>query len=151
MSHDILYFLRDDASAGKVMAHASQLLKLSRQLTSLLPGKLGASARVANLKDGRLVVHADNGAVAAKIRQMEMRLCTELKARGAPCTAIEVRVQPREKVPLPPPPRIKPLSMKTRTILRSTVESLPKGGLRLAMDELLARAASDEAETNQAG
>ena len=137
-------YLDSDAAAGRVMAHARLLLKLSRYFEAIAPAGLRHSAHVANYKSGKIVIHADNGAVATKIRQMSQRLCDELSKRGAECTGIEVKVQPRQIPFQSTTSTPKPLSAKACGVLRSTTEKLPKGPLREALDRLLARAAKEE-------
>jgi hypothetical protein len=100
-------------------------------------------AHVANYKSGKIVIHADNGAVATKIRQMSQRLCDELSNCGAQCNGIEVKVQPRQIPCQSMTSTTKPLSARTCGVLRSTSENLPKGPLRDALDALLASAAKE--------
>lgn len=137
-------YLDSDAAASRVMAHARLLLKLSRHFEAIAPAGFRDAAHVANYKSGKIVIHADNGAVATKIRQMSQRLCDELSKRGAECTGIEVKVQPRLIPCQSTSSTKKPLSEKTCTVLRSTSENLPKGALRDALDRLLKRAARAE-------
>ncbi|MDP3537402.1 MAG: DciA family protein [Azonexus sp.] len=137
-------FLDGDASAGRLMAHARLLLKLSRRFEAIAPAGLRYAAHVANYKSGRVVIHADNGAVAAKIRQMGQRLCDELSKQGAECNVMDVKVQPRQIPYQSTSSTQKPLSAKACGVLRSTTEKLPKGPLRDALDNLLARAATRE-------
>ena len=72
------HYLDKDAAAGRVMAHARLLLKLSRRFEAVAPAGLRHSAHVANYKLGTVIIHADNGAVAAKIRQLSQRLSDEV-------------------------------------------------------------------------
>ena len=144
MSNVLEHYLDNDAAAGKVMAHARLLLKLARRFEAIAPAGLARVAHVANYKSGKIVIHADNGAVATKIRQMSQRLCDELSKRGAECTGIEVKVQPRQIPFQSTTSTPKPLSAKACGVLRSTTEKLPKGPLREALDRLLARAAKEE-------
>ena len=137
-------YLDSDAAASRVMAHARLLLKLSRHFEAIAPVGLRHAAHVANFKSGKIVIHADNGAVATKIRQMSQRFCDELSKRGADCTGIEVKVQPREITLQSTTSTQKPLSAKACGVLRSTSENLPKGPLREALDRLLQRAAKAE-------
>ena len=126
------------------MAHARLLLKLSRRFEAVAPAGLRHSAHVANYKLGTIIIHADNGAVAAKIRQLSQRLSNELSKGGAECSGIEVKVQPRQIPSQSTSSTQKPLSDKAIGILRSTTENLPKGPLREALDRLLERAARAE-------
>jgi hypothetical protein len=137
-------YLDSDAATGRVMAHARLLLKLSRRFAAVAPVGLRHAAHVANYKSGRIIIHADNGAVAAKIRQMSQRLGDELSKGGVECSGIEVKVQPSTIPSQSTSSTQKPLSDKALAALRSTARSLPEGGLRQALDKLLERAARRE-------
>lgn len=137
-------FLNADAAAGRIMAHARLLLKLSNRFDAVVPAGLRAAAQIANYKSGKVVILAENGAVAAKLRQMEQRLCRELSFGGAECNGIEVKVQPSQLPCRSMASTLKPLSGKTTGILQSTVDGLPKGPLRDALDTLLQRSARAE-------
>jgi hypothetical protein len=137
-------FLDSDAAAGKVIAHARLLLKLSRHFEAIAPSGFRDAAHVANYKSGKIVIHADNGAVAAKIRQMSQRLCGELSKGVAECNGMEVKVQPRQIRYQSTGSTRKPLSAAACESLRGTAGSLPKGPLQEALDKLLARAAKQE-------
>lgn len=134
-------YLDDDATAGRLMAHARLLLKLTRRLEAATPSGLRHAVRVANFKSGRIVIHADNGAVATKIRQMSQRLVDELSKEGAECSGIEVKVQPRQIPFQSTPSTQKPLSAQAIGTLQSAAEELPDGPLRKALNCLLERAA----------
>ena len=138
------HYLDSDAAIGRVMAHARLLQKLSRRFEAIAPGGLRHAARVANYKSGKIVIHADNGAVAAKIRQMSQRLCVELSKGGAECSDMEVKVQPRQNPYQTRTSTPKPLSGKAFGALQATAEKLPPGPLRAALDSLLQRAARTE-------
>lgn len=138
------HFLDKDAAAGRVMAHARLLLKLTRRFETVAPAALRNSARVANYKSGKVIIHADNGAVAAKIRQLGRRLCDDLSTGGAECNEIEVKVQPRQSLYQSMASTPKPLSDVSIKTLRSTLENLPKSPLREALSTLIERAAKAE-------
>ena len=137
-------YLNSDAAIGRVMAHARLLQKLSRRFEAIAPMGLRHSARVANVRSGKVVIHADNGAVAAKIRQMSQRLCDELRKGGVECMELEVKVQPRQSAYPTTTSTQKPLSGKAFGTLQATAENLPAGPLRAALDHLLQRAARTE-------
>ncbi len=137
-------YLDSDAAASRVMAHARLLLKLSRRFEAIAPAGFRHTAHVANYKSGKIIIHTDNGAVAAKIRQMGQRLCSELSKGGAECNGIEVKVQPRQIPYQSTGSTLKPLSARAFGVLQSTTEKLPKGPLRDALDHLLASAAKRE-------
>lgn len=138
------HYLDKDAAAGRVMQHARTILRLSRRFESIVPSGLRYAARVANYKSGKVVIHTDNGAVAAKIRQMSQRLCSELSKGGAQCNDIEVKVQPCQMPYQSIVSSQKTLSTTACDVLRSTAETLPKGPLQEALTKLLATAAKQE-------
>lgn len=133
-------YLDNDANASRLMAHARLLLKLSRRFEAIAPAGFRHSARVANYKSGKLVIHTDNGAVAAKLRQMSQRLCNELSQGGMECNDIEVKVQPRQIPYQSTSSTVKPISAKAGGLLRCASADLPDGPLKTALDRLLARA-----------
>lgn len=135
------YYLDSDASAGRIMAHARLLLKLSRRFEAIAPAGFRHAARVANFKSGKVVIHTDNGAVASKLRQMSQRLCSELSKGGTQCIDLEVKVQPREILYQSIASTPKPISEQACTALQTASEKLPEGPLRAALKHLLERAA----------
>jgi len=88
---------------ARLSSHARRLLKLQRSLELAVPGALARSCRIANFKLGIVVIHTDNGAVAAKLRQLATRLGDEFRKGGAEVTEIRVRVQPRPAGPAAAP------------------------------------------------
>ncbi|PKO86692.1 MAG: hypothetical protein CVU18_13600 [Betaproteobacteria bacterium HGW-Betaproteobacteria-12] len=137
-------YLDSDAGAARLLTHARLLLKLSRRFETLAPQGLRHAAHVANYKSGTVVIHTDNGAVAAKLRQMSQRLCDELSKGGTECSLMLVKVQPRELPLRSSSSTHKPLSGKAIGALQATADRLPDGPLKGALATLLARAARRE-------
>lgn len=140
MHHNPEHFLAGDALGGRLLAHARLLLKLARRFAAIAPAGLGQAARVVNYKSGKVVIHAENGAVAAKLRQMSRRLSDDLSKGGVECSDMEIKVQPRRNLREVAPTTLKPLSARTFATLESTAKNLPDGPLRHALDTLLQRA-----------
>lgn len=134
-------YLDSDAAGARLMAHARLLLKLSRRFETLAPAGLRHAARVANYKSGTVVIHTDNGAVAAKLRQMSQRLCDELSKGGTECSGMLVKVQPRQLPFRSISSTPKPLSGKAVCSLQTIAGTLPEGPLKGALATLLERAA----------
>ena len=137
-------YLDSDAGGARLMAHARLLLKLSRRFETLAPAGLRHAARVANYKSGTVVIHTDNGAVAAKLRQMSQRLCDELSKGGTECSGMLVKVQPRDLPFRSISSTQKPLSAKAIDALQRTTVELPEGPLKGALARLLECAARRE-------
>ncbi|MDP1653018.1 MAG: DUF721 domain-containing protein [Rhodocyclaceae bacterium] len=87
-------YLNSAGDLARFSAHAGRLVKLQRVFEQIAPSYLAASSRVANFKLGSVVIHADSGAVAAKLRQMLPSLLGEFSLKGAEVTEIQVKVQP---------------------------------------------------------
>lgn len=78
---------------ARLSGQAEKLRHLQALLETALPAYLLPGTRVANLKRGKLVIHAASGAVAVKLRQLAPRLTAGFVQQGQEVTAIEVRVQ----------------------------------------------------------
>lgn len=140
------------SSRGTVMNHlaaAEAYVRLSeqanrlRQLQALLevslPAYLQPGTHVANFKRGKIIIHADSGAVAVKLRQMAPSLTETFIQQGNEVTGIEVRVQARRlsrsgfvKI------RPKKLGLHQKRVLTSLSAGLAESSpLKLALEKLL--------------
>lgn len=139
MIHSPEHFLQRDGGSAQVLAHARLLLKLSRRFEAVAPAAFRHAARVVNYRSGVIVIHAENGAVAAKIRQMSRRLCDELSRGGAECNDIEVKVQPRQSPFQSRSLLQKGLSGAALASVGALAADLPAGPLREALGRLAQR------------
>ena len=87
-------FLNADTGMARLSAQAERLLKLQRIYEQAMPPALMRHGRVANVKPGKIVIHAQNGAVAAKIRQLAPRIAEVFRQAGVDLNEIQVKVQP---------------------------------------------------------
>ena len=131
--------LNADAALARLTEHAGHLLKLQRIIDATIPTALRRSCRVANYRLGVVFIHADNGAVAAKLRQLAPSLCDELRTSGREITEIRVKVQPRDTDPAPPIGQAIPqLGLKTKRGLTQLAMSLPGDSpLKASLERLL--------------
>jgi hypothetical protein len=107
-SRSLQEHLASGDSMARLAAHAQRLLQFQHLLEVALPAKLQPHARVANFRLGKLFIHAANGAVAAKIRQLGPSLASDLSVKDQKVTQIEVRVQARNPC-LPQVPHERPV------------------------------------------
>lgn len=130
-----------DAGMARLSSHASRLLRLQAIIAANLPPSLARVARVANLKSGKLVIHADNSAVAAKLRQMTPRLTDLIRFESAEVNGIEIRVQGRSGNPAAPEKRTPTeIGERAKRGLTSLERLLPEGSrLKLALAKLVER------------
>jgi hypothetical protein len=148
MKNNLENYLEAAEGAGQVMAHARLLMKLARLYAEFAPTHLGQASRVANYKAGGIIViHANSGAVATKLRQMAPSLANEFSKCGAQCSEVQIKVQANEiqsqsRTSIQKPQ--KPLSKRTCLELGALAGSLPDCPLRSALELLIERAAKQE-------
>jgi len=117
------------------MPQARRLIELRRILATVLPGSLARRSSIANIKQGKLVVFAASGAVAAKLRLLSPALLEQLSKRGIEVTVLEVRVQP--PLPLPQvPEKSAKMSLKGASNLIDLCRQLPDSELKKALSQL---------------
>lgn len=132
-------YLNSAGDLQRFTAHAGRLVKLQRIFEEIAPSYLAASSRVANYKSGKVVIHADSGAVAAKLRQMLPSLVGEFSLKGAEITEIQVKVQPGHIAAQQKKSRGHPAVGQTaKTRLQSLAGELPEDSpLREALERLV--------------
>ena len=125
-----------------LVKQAQCLIEMQQVFTESAPKPLALSGRVGRFAHSSLLLFADNGAVAAKLKQLTPSLLINFQKRGYKVTAIRVEVQP----PHPPaPPRRKVgLSGKALGHLQELAARLPPSPLRSSLERFLARASYDQ-------
>jgi hypothetical protein len=132
--------LMADAGLARFSTHARKLMRLQRIFESATP--LARYSRVANLRLGKIVIYAVNGAVAAKLRQMEPRLAAVFLNEAQEVTGIDIRVQPGDGNPSPGEQTIPSgISNTQKHALTSLADGLPEeSALKAALTRLVRRA-----------
>lgn|SRR5574340_1822035 len=125
MTRSLDAYLHTADPLARLRAQAERLIRLQRVFTDIAPASLRDACRVANYKSGKVVIHADNGAVAAKLKQSVPTLVDEFCKRGCEVTEIAVKVQP-------PPERAPQEKLRTA----ASVSTCTKGKLRDLADAL---------------
>lgn len=87
------YIDKDDA-AGRVASQAALLLRLRESASLVIPAALLRSASIANFKQGKVVIFAENNAIAAKLRLFEPRMIDVWARQGVQVSSIRCEVQP---------------------------------------------------------
>lgn len=75
--------------------HANKLAALQRLYQRFTPASLARASRVMQLDGRTLILAADNGAVASKLRQISDELISSFISGGCEVTGIQIRVQVR--------------------------------------------------------
>lgn len=117
--------LKADTGLARLTGHATRLLRLQRLFEMTTP--LARGARVANLRSGKIVLHAANGAIAAKLKQITPTLADVFRSEAPEVTGIEIRVQP---------PQGRGSSPKPGRIAAATIGEAPKRRLASFADRL---------------
>jgi hypothetical protein len=136
-----------DTTMARLASHTKRLLSLQRCLEVATPAALVRTCRVANYKLGVVFIHADNGAVATKLRQVATSLGDEFRKRGVEVNEIRVKVQPQEANPsLPRRSTGYSISVRAKQGLTSLSERLSgTSPLKEALQRLIERAGEKEA------
>ena len=111
---------------------AGQLLALQRHYEQLAPASLVPYSRVQQIERQVLTISANNGAIAAKLRQLAPELTWLFQNKGCEVTGIQVRVQvtlPAAERSSSPPT----LSATGRKRLIELAEELPDSPLKSAL------------------
>jgi hypothetical protein len=144
MQKSLENYLDTADGAGKVLAHARLLIKLTHLYQDIAPANLSQASRLANYKSGIIVIYAANGVLAAKLRQLAPTLAEGFSQRGIECNGVQVKVQALESHAQSRTSTRKPLSARASGELERLRDALPASPLRAALEILLARAAKGE-------
>lgn len=140
--------LKDHLAAAadftRLAEQAGRLRRLQNLLDAVLPPQLLPGTHVANIKRGKVVIHAASGAVAVKLRQLAPRLAENFIQQGQEVIGIEVRVQARRgssaAIRRQQP---KELGLRSKQALTSLAAGLSEESpVRLALLKLLKSASS---------
>ena len=123
-----------------------RLSALQATLADALPANLAASVALAVSETGELVLYADNGAVATKLKHLTPRILVFLRQRGIEATGIRVQMQvsirhnplPQKQISLSPAGRkaIRELAQRVENPpLKSALERLSRRGRHSDDDE----------------
>lgn len=140
MTRPLSRFLGGDALA-RLQDHAARLNRLQAVLDGMLPPQLQGQCRVANLKEGSLVVAARGGAAAVRVRQILPSLLERLQHGGHPVQSIKVKVgTPEQMAPERSPPQ-RQISESAKADLHDFADTLPADSpLRASIERLIRRA-----------
>jgi hypothetical protein len=144
-------FLSEPTSGlSRLTAEAKRLLALSHVWEAIAPNNLARFSRVGPVKDRILTLYADNGAVAAKLKQQLPRFLLNFRQRGHDLTAIQVQVQVNGKLQKPgehlPKPAIPAAGIASLEQLEHDLEPSP---LKQALTHLLEHQRRPEDELEQ--
>lgn len=119
-----------------LVSKAGELLSLQRIVEKSLPAQLVQLCHVGKCADGTLTIYADNGAVAAKLKQLQETLLFRLQSRGIHSLKIRVWTQKPVELPHGSPQKMSEMGLASFMELES---ELPDSPLKDAVHHLLQR------------
>ena len=126
-----------DSALARLTEQARALIKMDRQFRRLLPEAVAASCQAVRIEAGELLIFADNGLIAARLRMLAPGVVPRLAALGYPVERARVRVNPRHA----PPAREKRLKIGESAldgIERATAEGVRHPQVAAALARLVA-------------
>lgn len=126
------FFKGQDAASVR---RALGVLGQQQTLNAVLPAELRGKARLVSIDGDCWVLYADNGAVAAKLKQMTLTLAEKLRRGGHNVGRLRIRTA----VLTTPPkhPKQAHISSETLQHLRDTVADMPDTPIRQAFIKLI--------------
>lgn len=137
-AHPAHSFLSAAPNLQTLLQQAQKLLVLQNTWNAVAPKPLAAASRVGAVRHQTLIVYANNGAVAGKLRQLVPSLLEKIQNRGIEITAIQVDVQVES---LPPGKKPKHLTVSHNALgsLEKLEQSLEDSPLKNALHTLIQR------------
>lgn len=135
-AHPAYSFLNVAPNLQALLQQAQKLLVLQKAWNEIAPKPLAAASRVGAVRQQTLIVYANNGAIAGKLRQLVPSLLEKIQKRGIEVTAIRVDVQ----VEAPPPgkkPKDLAVSHNALSSLEKLEHSLADSPLKNALQNLI--------------
>lgn len=101
MTQRLKYLMSDDPQLRSLLDTAHTLMELQQHFCHAAPPYFAQSCQVTGLRQGTLHIAANNGTLAAKLRQLAPEIVSKLQDSGCEVSGIRVRVQ----VGYAPPPK----------------------------------------------
>lgn len=136
MPHRLNDFLTASSELAQLTSKARQLMTLQQQLEHIIPSSLKHGCRVMQLDQQKLILSANNGAIASKLRQMSTELIAKLSDIGCKVTLIQIVVQVSIP-PYTPPPKARTLSPSGKNDLAQLADQIADSPLKDALNRLV--------------
>ena len=145
-SKNLRAYLNSADGIGGLIPQAEKLIELRRIYSKLVPQQLLRSSAIVNYKQQKLVIFAENNAVAAKLRLLSPRLVSDFSKSGIEVTGIRLEVQPRSEKTTPDTAKMARLSPAGAHRLAELASQLPDSRLKQALAKLSTRGVTAEGE-----
>lgn len=133
------FFLSTTERLQSLMQGAGRLLEVQKIYLGLVaPQNLAEFSKVGAMEHGTLILLAENGAIAAKLRQQLPTLLSKFQQRHVQISSIRVEVQASLRREVKRPVHDKRIDETGLNSLQRLQSSLEEGSLKEALEKLLA-------------
>jgi hypothetical protein len=140
-AHKLDFYLNSSEPLRNLTRAARQLSELQQILAKNAPPALTQSCCIKQLRDGILVLSADNAAVATQFKQLIPRLLAGYQKQGREVTSIRIEVQvANPALRSSSGPERKGLSIESIKNIQKLADGLEASPLKNALNRLVARA-----------
>ena len=140
-SKNLRAYLDSAAGIAGLLPQAERLIELRRIYSKLVPQQLLRSSAIVNYKQQKVVIFAENNAIAAKLRLLSPRLINDFSNSGVEVTGIRLEVQPRRETTGVVTPKHAELSQAGAGSLEALASRLPESQLKQALARMASRGA----------
>lgn len=135
MTQRLKAFFNNNLDLRQLSQRVGEIAALQGQYQLIVPAYLSQSSRIIQRKGQTLIIAADNGAVAAKLRQLGDELISSFITRGCEVTGIQIKVQVRI-LPSARQPRPRIIGEQGEKKLGEFAQSLENSPLKSALERL---------------
>ncbi len=132
-SKNLRAYLDSAVGIAGLLPQAERLIELRRIYSKLVPQQLLRSSSIGNYKQQKVVIFAENSAIAAKLRLLSPRLVSDFSKSGVEVTGIRIEVQPRQAAQPEAKPKLARLSQAGAECLEALAARLPDSQLKQAV------------------
>nr|WP_199066122.1 DciA family protein [Chromobacterium sp. ASV5] len=127
---------RQDSHLARLTAAARDLMALDRAFKKLIPEGMAEACRAVRIRDDELVIYADNGIVAGRLRMTAAGLLPQLAQLGYVAGKVRVKVD----LKLARKPRVKTIAISEQALdgIEEAADCVQNQEVRQALARLIA-------------
>lgn len=122
---------------------AQKLTQLNSILQEILPSQFAGHCQLANMKDGKIIIHTENAAIASLLRFHSATICKTFSSQLAEkIVRVEVKVKPNYPSQRSAQSNSIDMSNNNAALIAQTAAGLDDGQLKTALHKLAKRGKS---------
>lgn len=122
---------------------AQKLTQLNSILQEILPSQFAGHCQLANMKDGKIIIHTENAAIASLLRFHSATICKTFSSQLAEkIVRVEVKVKPNYPSQRSAQSNIIDMSNNNAALIAQTAAGMDDGQLKTALHKLAMRGKS---------